>query len=77
MDIEPTEPIHALQLAESVKRYLASTRDELEKLRSLFFVKGAYGTPEPLDLRGRGRVVVVIGVILPVVYVDVWKTRDQ
>ena len=50
VDIEPTEPIHALELAEAIEWDFAGSSDELKELSSLFFVEGADGTPEPLDL---------------------------
>jgi len=72
MNVETVHAIHALQLLEAVKRDLARASDELQKLRSLLLVKGPDGAPEPLDLlRGR-RVVLVLGVTLPVINVDVW-----
>ena len=77
MDIEPTEPVHTLELAKAIERDLASSGDELKKLSSLFLVKGADSAPEPLDLGRRGRVVVVLCVVLPIVYIDIRKTGDE
>jgi hypothetical protein len=76
MDIEPTKSIHALQLLKSIKRHLRSTRNELQQLSALLLIKGSDSTPEPLDLRGRGRVVVVFGVALPVVDFDFGEAGD-
>lgn len=51
MNVESTKAIHALKLLESVERDFAGAGDKLEQLSSLFLVKGANSTPEPLDLR--------------------------
>lgn len=77
MNIEAREAIHALKLLEAVKGNFGSARDELQQLGALFLVKGADRSPKPLDLRRRGLVVVVLGVVLPVVHVDVGQTRDE
>ena len=50
VNIEPAEPVHALELAKAIKRDLASSGDELKKFSSLFLIEGAYSAPEPLDL---------------------------
>ena len=71
MDIEPTEPVHALEFPESVKRDLASTSDKLKKLSSFFFVEGADCTPEPLNLRRCGLVVVIFSMVLPIININV------
>jgi len=77
VNVEATEAVHAFKLLETVERHLASSCDELKKLGSFFFVERPNCTPEPLDLRRGGGVVVVFGVVLPVVDVDVWQTRDK
>lgn len=77
MNVEAVDAVHALELLEAVEWHLARTRDELEKLGKLLLVKRPDRTPEPLDLLARGRVVVVLGVALPVVDVDVRQTRDE
>jgi hypothetical protein len=77
VDIEFADTVHTLQLLEAVERDLASTRDKLEQLGAFFLIEGADCTPEPLDLRRGGRVVVIIGIILPLIDVDLRKTRDQ
>lgn len=74
VDIEATEAVHALKFLEAVERHLAGTGDELQQLGLLFLIEGADSAPEPLDLRGRGRVVVIFGVVLPVIDVDLWET---
>jgi hypothetical protein len=76
MDIEPTKAIHALQLPKAIKRHLTRTRNELQQLSALLLIEGSDGAPEPLDLRGRGRVVVVFGVALPVVDFDFGEAGD-
>lgn len=77
MDVEATEAVHAFKLTEAVQRHFACARNELQELRSLFLVEGANGTPEPLDLRRGCRVVMVFAVVLPVVDVDIWKSRNE
>ena len=77
MDIEPRKAIHTFKLAETVERYLACPCDELKQLGTLFLVKGADCAPEPLNLRGGGLIVVVFGMILPIIDVDIRKTRDK
>lgn len=70
MDIEPAEPVHTLELAEAIQWDFAGTGHELEELSTTFLVEGSDSTPEPLDLWGRCRVIVVLGSILPVIHVD-------
>ena len=77
MDVEPADPVHALKLLEPVERNFTGTGDELQQLGPFFLVKRAHRTPEPLDLRRRGRIVVIFGVHLPVIHVNFRKTRDQ
>ena len=71
MDIEPAEPIHALELLEAIERHLGRARDKLQQLCLFLFVEAAHRAPEPLHLRRRRRVVVVLCVVLPVVHVNV------
>lgn len=70
VDVEPAEAVHALELLETVERHLAGSGHELQQLGALFLVKGPHGPPEPLYLRRRRGVVVVLGVVLPVVHVN-------
>lgn len=77
MDIEAVDPVHALKFLESVEGHFAGSGDELEQFGTLFFVEGADCTPEPLDLRGRSRVVVILRVDLPVVHIDLGQTRNK
>ena len=74
VDVEATETVHALELFEAVQRHFTGSGDELEELGALFFVEGADGSPEPLDLGRGGLVVVVFRVVFPVVDVDVGET---
>lgn len=71
------EAVHALELLEPVERHLARASDKLEQLGALLLVEGADGAPEPLDLRGRGGVIVVLGIVLPIVDVDVGHAGDE
>ncbi len=71
VDIEPTKPIHTLQLPETVERDLAGTGDELKKFGPFFFVEGADCTPEPLNLRRCGLVVVILSMVLPIININV------
>lgn len=77
VNVEAVNAIHSLELLEAVERHLGGTCDKLDELGTLFLVKRADGAPEPLDLRRRRVVVVVLGVALPVVNVDVGQTRDE
>ena len=77
MNVKSAESIHALKLAKAVQWYFASASDELEELGSLFFVERTNGSPEPLDLRRRGLVVMVFCVIFPVVNVNIRQTGNQ
>ncbi|KAI6853393.1 hypothetical protein KC350_g76 [Hortaea werneckii] len=67
VDVEPGNAVHAFKLLETIQWHLAGTSDELQELGLFFLVKAADCTPEPLDLRRRGLVVVVLRVILPVI----------
>jgi len=77
MDVELGESVHALELLEAVEWHLGGTRDELQQFCFLFLVEAAHRAPEPLRLWRGLRVVVVVGVVLPVVGVDVRETGDQ
>jgi hypothetical protein len=77
MNVEFGKAIHAFKLLETIEGYFTGSSDELKKLGLFFLVKAADGAPEPLDLRRGGLVVVVLGVVFPVVDVNVWKTRDE
>lgn len=77
MDIESAETVHALEFFETVERHFARTGDELKQLRTLFLIVRAHRTPEPLNLRRCGRIVVVFSIALPVIDVNFGKTRDQ
>jgi len=77
MDIELAEPVHTLKFPEAIEWHFAGTSDKLKELGTFFLVKGTNGSPEPLDLRRRGGVVVVLGIVLPVVDVDIRETGDE
>lgn len=77
MDIKLAHSIHALQLLEAIERHLGRSSDKLQQLGTLLLVEAADGTPEPLNLRRRSRVVVVFGIVSPVVDVNLGKTRDE
>lgn len=77
MNIESTEAIHAFQLLEAVERDFACSSDELQQLSTLFLVVRTDSTPEPLNLRGGGGIVVILGVALPIIDIDLGKTGDQ
>ena len=77
MDVELAKPVHALEFFEPVERNLTRTADELQELSSFFLVERPDGTPEPLDLRRRCGVVVVLRVVPPVIHVDFGQARDQ
>ena len=52
MDVESIDSIHTLKFLEAVEWHFAGSGDELEQLRTFFFVEGTDCTPEPLNLRG-------------------------
>lgn len=77
MNVEFAKSIHALKLCETIERNFAGTRDKLEQLGTFFLIERPDSTPEPLNLRGRRRVVVILRVVLPVVHIDLRQTRNQ
>jgi hypothetical protein len=77
VNVELGKAVHTLKLLEAVEWDLGSAGDELQKLGLFFLVEAADSTPEPLDLWRGLLVVVVFGVVLPVVDVNVGKTRDE
>lgn len=77
VNVESVDAIHSLELFKAVERYFTCARDELQQLGQLLLVEGSNRAPEPLDLLTGWRVVVVLGVVLPVVHIDVWQTRDE
>ncbi len=76
MDVKSTEAVHPLELGETVKGHFAGTSNKLEKLGSFFLIKGADSTPEPLNLCRRGRVIMILGIVPPIINVNIWETRD-
>lgn len=77
VNIELAETIHSLQLLEAVQRHFARARDKLQQLRALLLVEAPHGSPEPLNLWRTRRVVVILGVVLPIVHIDLRHTRDE
>jgi len=77
MNVEPAKAIHAFELLEPIKRHFARAGHKLQQLGFFLLVEAADCAPEPLHLRREGRVVVVLGVVLPVVHVNVRQTRDE
>lgn len=77
MDVESTEAVHALKFLEAIERYLAGSGNKLQQFGTLLLVVGSNSSPEPLDLRGRSSVVVILGIALPVVNINFRKTRNQ
>ncbi len=77
VNVEAVDTIHALQLLKPVQRHLGRARNKLEELGPLLLVEGAHSPPEPLDLLRRRRVVMILGVALPVVHVNVRQARDE
>lgn len=77
VNVELGEAIHTLKLLEAVEWDLGSTGDELQQLGLLFLVEAADSAPEPLNLWRGLLVVVVLGVVLPVIDINIRKTRDE
>lgn len=77
MDVESADTVHTLKFLEAIERHFTGASDELQQLGTLFLVERAHGTPEPLDLGRRGRVVVVLSVHLPVVHLDLGQTGNE
>lgn len=77
MDIELAESVHTLEFLEPVERNLARTTDELQELGAFFLIERPDSTPEPLYLRRRRGVVMVLRTVLPVIYIDFGQAGDQ
>ena len=77
MDVESTEAVHALKLLEAIERYFTGSSNELQQFGTLFLVVGSNSSPEPLDLRGRSSVVMILGIALPVININFRQTRNQ
>ena len=77
VNVEPRETVHALEFFETIQGNFAGASNELQELGTFFLIERTDCPPEPLDLRRSGGVVMVLCVILPVIHVDVRKTRDQ
>lgn len=77
MNIELADPVHAFKLLETVERHFACPCNKLQEFGTLLLVKRADSTPEPLDLRWRGRIIMVLGIGFPVVHVNLGETGDK
>lgn len=77
MDVEAVDAIHALKFLEAIERYLAGSGNELKQLGTLLLVERSHSSPEPVNLRRRRRVVVVLSVCLPVIDIDIGQTRYE
>jgi len=77
VDVELGEAVHALKLLETIERHLTSTGNELKQLGLLFLLERSDSAPEPLDLWRCSCVVVVLGVVLPVIHIDVRQTGNE
>jgi hypothetical protein len=72
MDVEPAEAIHTLQFPESIERNFAGTSNKLKKLGALFFIKRPNSSPKPLNLWRSGSVVMILGIVLPIIDINIW-----
>lgn len=77
LDREASRTVTTLQVLESIDRYSASARRELQETRFLLGVPAPDGFPEVLDDEIRLCVAAVVGVLLPVVDVNVGNTTDE
>ena len=74
---KPSRPVAALQVLEAVDGDTRGTCGELQQTRLLLGVPAADALPEVLDNLVVLRVPAVVGVLLPVLDVDVGDTADQ
>lgn len=74
---KPSRPVAALQILEAVDGDTRCTCGELQQTRLLLGVPAADALPEVLDDLVVLRVPAVVGVLLPVLDVDVGDTADQ
>lgn len=77
VDIEATDAVHTFEVLEAIEGHFASTSHELKELGTLFLVEGTHSSPEPLNLLGGVGVAMVLCIALPIIYIDIWKARDQ
>lgn len=77
LDCKPSRAITTLQILESVDGNTRCTRGELQQTRLLFRVPAANALPEILDNFVILGVTTVVGVLLPVIHVDVCYTTDK
>lgn len=74
---KPSRPITTLQILETIDRDTRSTGSKLQQTRLLLGVPAADTLPEVLDDLVVLGVAAVIGVLLPVVDVDIRDTTDE
>lgn len=77
VNVEAVDTVHAFQFFEAVQRNLTGTCDKLQQFGKFFFIKGSDCSPEPLDLRRRLGVAMILGIASPIIHIDVGKTRDE
>lgn len=77
LDREPPRPVTSLQVLETIDRNTTSTRGELQQTRLLFRVPLGNALPEVFDDRVALSVATVVGVLLPVVDINVRNTSNE
>ena len=77
VDLELLHPVHALEGGETLEGDFGGARDELQEVRPFGLGEGPEGPPEPLDLQGCSRVLVVLRVRFQVLYVDGGQARYE
>jgi hypothetical protein len=76
VDVETANSVHTLEFLKSIERHLTSTRNELQKLGAFFLIERADSAPEPLNLGRGGRVVMILGIDLPIIHFNFGETGD-
>lgn len=77
LDREPSRSITTLEILETVDRDTRSTSSELQETRLLFGIPAADTLPEVLNDLVVFSVTTVIGVLLPVLNIDICDTTDK
>lgn len=77
LDSKPSRPITALQILETVDGNPTGSRSELQQPRLLLSVPAANALPEVLDDLVVLGVATVVGVLLPVIDINVGNTTDE
>jgi hypothetical protein len=77
LDSKPSRAITALQILETIDRNSAGSRGELQQPRLLLGIPTTNALPKVLDDLVVLGVPAVIGVLLPVVDVDIGDTSDE